>query len=77
MRRFGLAGRKLTSVLKARSRRDAMSVKRPEPITPQMIKTRPCLKCGKTFESGWSGERVCVSCKTSAAWRQAAAQSLD
>ena len=54
-----------------------MSLKKPEPTRPVKIKTRPCLKCGKAFESGWAGERVCTSCKTSAVWRQAAAPSFD
>jgi|GEM_PF-1773148 len=32
-------------------------------------KTRKCLMCGETFESQWAGERVCKSCKSTAAWR--------
>jgi hypothetical protein len=26
-------------------------------------KTRRCLKCGKEFESGWNGHRICDCCK--------------
>ncbi len=32
-------------------------------------KTRKCLMCGEAFESQWAGERVCKSCKSTAAWR--------
>lgn len=32
-------------------------------------KTRQCLMCGQPFPSEWAGERVCRSCKSTAAWR--------
>ena len=32
-------------------------------------KTRRCLMCGQPFLSEWAGERVCRSCKSTAAWR--------
>ena len=32
-------------------------------------KTRRCLMCGQSFLSEWAGERVCRSCKSTAAWR--------
>jgi len=32
-------------------------------------KTRRCLMCGQPFVSEWAGERVCRSCKSTAAWR--------
>lgn len=32
-------------------------------------KTRRCLMCGQPFPSEWAGERVCRSCKSTAAWR--------
>ena len=34
------------------------------------IKARPCLKCQSTFESQWSGERICPRCKGSSTWRE-------
>lgn len=37
--------------------------------TSEVRKTRQCLRCNVTFSSRWSGERVCVRCKSSAAWR--------
>lgn len=33
-------------------------------------KLRQCLRCRSTFESAWSGERICSRCKGSHAWRQ-------
>jgi endogenous inhibitor of DNA gyrase (YacG/DUF329 family) len=38
-------------------------------------KRRPCLKCGKAFESAWRGERVCPRCKSTSAWRNASGVS--
>ena len=35
-------------------------------------KLRACLRCESTFESEWSGQRICPSCKGSAAWRSGA-----
>jgi hypothetical protein len=36
------------------------------------VKTRACLICKKPFESEWAGERICRSCKSTAAWRNGA-----
>jgi hypothetical protein len=30
---------------------------------------RRCLRCEATFDSAWAGERICPSCKGTAAWR--------
>jgi hypothetical protein len=30
---------------------------------------RICLRCGSSFESEWSGERVCRPCKSTTSWR--------
>jgi len=30
---------------------------------------RACLKCGRPFQSGWAGHRVCTPCKNTDAWR--------
>jgi hypothetical protein len=35
-------------------------------------KIRRCLRCSTEFPSAWSGERICVRCKSTAAWRQGA-----
>ncbi len=32
-------------------------------------RVRRCLACGEQFESAWSGERICRSCKAKASWR--------
>ena len=32
---------------------------------------RICLKCRDSFESEWSGERICKRCKGSGDWKQA------
>jgi len=32
-------------------------------------KTRRCLMCGDSFQSEWSGERVCKKCKSTSTWR--------
>jgi hypothetical protein len=32
-------------------------------------KVRQCLRCKATFQSEWSGERICSRCKRSHAWR--------
>jgi hypothetical protein len=36
------------------------------------VKTRACLICKKPFQSEWAGERICRSCKSTAAWRSGA-----
>jgi hypothetical protein len=33
-------------------------------------KSRCCLKCQSTFQSEWSGERLCRRCKSKSGWRQ-------
>jgi hypothetical protein len=30
---------------------------------------RPCLRCQTIFDSAWAGERICMRCKGSSAWR--------
>ncbi len=32
-------------------------------------KCRNCLRCETSFQSEWSGERICPRCKSTAAWR--------
>ncbi|MDF2235309.1 hypothetical protein P2H44_22350 [Albimonas sp. CAU 1670] len=32
-------------------------------------RTRDCLRCRTPFESEWSGERICRTCKSKQAWR--------
>lgn len=32
-------------------------------------KARECLRCKDSFESEWSGERICSRCKGTTAWR--------
>ncbi|MDX2224169.1 MAG: hypothetical protein SFV21_15570 [Rhodospirillaceae bacterium] len=32
-------------------------------------KVRRCLNCDATFNSQWSGERICPHCKSTKAWR--------
>ena len=32
-------------------------------------KARRCLRCETSFDSAWSGERICPRCKGSSAWR--------
>jgi hypothetical protein len=33
-------------------------------------KERRCLRCETSFQSAWSGERICARCKRSDAWRR-------
>jgi hypothetical protein len=33
-------------------------------------KPRRCLRCEESFQSAWSGERICPRCKKSEAWRR-------
>lgn len=33
-------------------------------------KARRCLRCETSFDSAWSGERICPRCKRSEAWRR-------
>ena len=30
---------------------------------------RTCLRCGIPFDSAWAGERICLRCKGTSAWR--------
>lgn len=32
-------------------------------------KERACLRCQTLFRSEWAGERICMRCKGSSAWR--------
>ncbi len=48
------------------------SNKKPEPDRVYETKTRLCLKCRKSFESGWEGERICSRCKSKLSWREGA-----
>jgi hypothetical protein len=32
-------------------------------------RARRCLRCGSSFESEWSGERICRRCKSTTSWR--------
>ena len=34
-----------------------------------IAKVRKCLRCKTTFQSKWSGERICARCKSSNSWR--------
>lgn len=45
------------------------------PAPVEQPKSRCCLKCRAAFESAWSGERVCPSCKGSSAWRSSVSLS--
>lgn len=43
-----------------------------DPASRDVPKVRQCLKCNAAFPSNWSGERVCVRCRNSNAWRNSA-----
>lgn len=43
--------------------------KSPERENETEEKIRLCLICRKDFQSSWSGERICRSCKSTSAWR--------
>ena len=32
-------------------------------------RARVCLRCGTSFHSEWSGERICRECKNTTSWR--------
>lgn len=36
---------------------------------------RKCLRCGTTFPSEWSGERICRRCKSTTGWRDGRSHS--
>jgi hypothetical protein len=40
-----------------------------DPRFPATSRPRRCLMCGSRFDSAWSGERICRSCKTKSVWR--------
>ncbi len=44
-----------------------------EPGAVPQNKARRCLMCRDNFMSEWSGERVCVKCKTKSTWREGVA----
>ena len=48
-------------------------VRKPVPWRMERKKVLACLKCREPFESEWSGERVCLKCKTLRVWREGAA----
>ena len=43
--------------------------KKPQSDRQNEQKKRPCLMCSKPFESEHFGQRVCPTCKSTAAWR--------
>lgn len=43
--------------------------KKPESDRIYVPKTRRCLMCSTEFQSSWPGERICKSCKETAAWK--------
>jgi hypothetical protein len=45
-------------------------LRKPAPPRIHRKKVRTCLKCREPFDSEWSGERVCKTCKTNIAWRE-------
>ncbi len=45
-------------------------LRKPTPWRIRRKKVRTCLKCREPFDSDWSGERVCKTCKTKIAWRE-------
>jgi hypothetical protein len=46
---------------------------KPEAVHPTEAKTRACLVCKTSFQSEWSGERICRRCKSAKVWRNGAA----
>jgi hypothetical protein len=54
--------------------------KRPKLVadkSPELPKVRGCLRCGKSFYSAWSGERICKQCKNTSSWRNGIAASFE
>lgn len=45
--------------------------------SPDCRKVRDCLRCRKSFDSAWSGERICKQCKNSSSWRNGIESSLQ
>jgi hypothetical protein len=48
-----------------------------EPQTCFEEHERSCLKCGTSFQSAWTGERICKRCKQSSDWKQASPYEVD
>lgn len=46
---------------------------KPDAVHPTEAKTRACLVCKTSFQSEWSGERICRRCKSAKVWRNGAA----
>ena len=44
--------------------------KKPTSDRPHIKKKRVCLMCSERFTSNHIGERICPSCKSTAAWRE-------
>ena len=53
-----------------------MRLEKPETERVHVEKTRLCLKCRRPFNSGWSGERVCASCKSRDDWGEGEAYAM-
>lgn len=51
---------------------DAKDRKKPIADHAESPKKRMCLMCSESFQSTHSGERICQSCKGTAAWRNGA-----
>ncbi len=49
---------------------DKSITSKPKPERPPVVKKRKCLMCSKDFTSQHVGERVCVNCKGTSAWRE-------
>ncbi len=47
--------------------------KKPTSDRPEQKKSRKCLMCAQQFVSTHYGERVCQTCKGTAAWREGVA----
>lgn len=52
------------------SKSSAADTKKPIADREDEVKRRNCLMCSKPFMSTHIGERICPSCKGTAAWRE-------
>ena len=52
------------------TKRSKSDTKKPTSDRPEIRKARKCLMCSQDFTSHHIGERVCPSCKSTAAWRE-------
>ncbi|WP_422369633.1 helix-turn-helix domain-containing protein [Pelagibius sp.] len=43
--------------------------RKPEADLPETVQSRPCLMCGREFESSWIGNRTCGQCKSTEAYK--------